>query len=214
MKTAALTTLLILVALSGVAQKAEENLVRKSFTGYKTAILDDKGEEAVAFVDSRTVAYYGKMLNLVRTADSITVSELPLLDKFMVLAIRHRMDAEELQSTDGKGLLVKAIRNGMVGKSSVANVSVGDVTVEGDFAKGQLMANGKKAPFSFHFYKEENSWKIDLTSLFPMTATMFQNMLDESDMEENEFLLHLLEMGSGMAPSPDVWKPAQGQASH
>ena len=52
-------------------QKSEEKLVKKSFDNYKTSILNDKGEKAVKYIDSRTIKYYSEILELVKTADSV-----------------------------------------------------------------------------------------------------------------------------------------------
>lgn len=65
-------------------QHREEKLVQKSFDNYKTAILNDKGNEAVKYVDSRTIAYYEQMLELVKTADSSKIETLSILDKLIV----------------------------------------------------------------------------------------------------------------------------------
>jgi hypothetical protein len=174
MKHAATTLLFLLVlSISAFTQKSEVKAVKASFDNYKQAILNDKGEEAVQYVDSRTINYYGDVLEKVRSADSATVNRLDLLDKVMVFSVRHRATKEDILSFDGKGLLVYAIKSGMVGKNSVVNSSIGDVTVEGTFAKGQYVSNGQKAPFNFDFYKEDNAWKVDLTSIFSTTNIAF-----------------------------------------
>lgn len=65
-KTSLVLTILftLIVTLSG--QNNEENSVRNAFDSYKTAILNDKGEEAVNYVDSRTIQYYTDMLDLAK----------------------------------------------------------------------------------------------------------------------------------------------------
>ena len=201
--------LLVLLIAGQLAygQKSEEKLVKKSFDNYKTAILIDKGDEAVKYVDSRTIKYYSDILELVKTADSTKIETLSILDKLMVFSIRHRTSKEDILSFDGKSLLVYAIKSGMVGKNSVANNSIGDVTIDNDFAKGQFIANGQKAPFYFHFYKEDGPWKIDLTSLFPVSTMAFKKMADDSGQNQNEYLFSLLEMITGKKPGTEIWKP-------
>jgi hypothetical protein len=188
------------------AQKKEEKLIRNSFENYKSAILNDKGEEAVQYVDSRTITYYSEILKKTKNADSIEVNNLGLMDKLMVFSIRHRATKSEILSFDSKGLLVYAIKEGMVGKNSVANNTIGDVKIDGTFAKGQFIANGQKAPFYFHFYKEEDKWKIDLTSIFTIGTAAFKKMQEESGLNENEYLLSLLEMLTGRKPDNEIWK--------
>lgn len=146
---------LLLTAHLIYGQKNEEEQVRKAFDGYKAAILNDKGEDALKYVDSRTIKYYGDIIGLVKTADSTKINTLSILDKLMVFSVRHRTAKSDILSFDGKALFVYAIKCGMVGKNSVTNLAVGEVIIENEFAKGQLIVNGQKAPFYFHFYKEE-----------------------------------------------------------
>lgn len=200
--------LLLLPGMALSAQKSEEKLVRKSFDAYKKAILNDRGEEAVKYVDSRTVKYYDDMAGLVKNADSASVAGLALMDRLMVFSIRHRAPQEEIPGFDGRKLLVFAIQNGMVGKNSVAENSIGDVTIQGDFAKGQFLRMKEPTPLSFHFYKEEQVWKLDLTALFPISAFAFQKMVKDSGQEENDYLFFLLEMLTGRKPGPEIWQPA------
>jgi hypothetical protein len=200
---------LLVSSISAFTQKSEVKAVKASFDNYKQAILNDKGEEAVQYVDSRTINYYGDVLEKVRSADSATVNRLDLLDKVMVFSVRHRATKEDILSFDGKGLLVYAIKSGMVGKNSVVNSSIGDVTVEGTFAKGQYVSNGQKAPFNFDFYKEDNAWKVDLTSIFPTTNIVFRKLVEESGQTENEFLFSILERLTGRRPGDEIWIPTQ-----
>lgn len=175
-------TIFILIASSQIVygQKNEEKLVRKSFENYKSAILNDQGESAVTCVDSRTIKYYNDISELVKTADSTKIETLSILDKLMVLMIRLKATKEEMLNFDGKSLLMYAIKGGMVGKNGVMDKEIGDVEIETNFAKGQLISNGKKTPIYFHFYKENEQWRIDLTSIFPMTSVGFKKLVEDS----------------------------------
>jgi hypothetical protein len=198
---------LLIVGQTVCGQKGEEKLVVKTFEKYKTAILNDKGKDAVKFVDSRTIKYYSDMLELVKTADSTKIETLSILDKLMVFTVRHRTSKEDILSFNVKSFLIYAIESGMVGKNSVANISIGEVTINKNFAKGQLIANGQKAPIFFHFYKEDKQWKVDLTSIFPISMVAFEQMVNESGMKKNEYLFLLLEMISGKKPESKIFRP-------
>jgi len=209
MKTPTILVFLLLLTFHSFAQKGDDKLVRAAFDSYKSSILNDKGEEALKYVDSRTVKYYGDILDLVKNADAEKIEQLSILDKLMVFSIRHRASKEEILSFDGKGLLVYAIKKGMVAKNSVANNSIGEVVIDGDFAKGKFVANGKETPLYFHFYKEENQWKVDLTSLFPVANAAVKKMADDSGQGESEYILSLLEMMTGKKPAEEIWNPIQ-----
>lgn len=199
----------VCISVFTFGQSAEQNLVKQSFSAYKSAILNDNGEDAAKLVDSRTIKYYGDMLDLVKNADSASVDSLAIMDKLIVFLIRLKASREEISSFNGQKLFAYAVNSGMVGKNSVSNNSSGPITIDKNFAKSQLVVNGKSQPLYFHFYKEDNQWKMDLTSLFPMTNRAFQNMADESGENTNEYLLSLLEILNGKKPGPEVWQPVK-----
>ena len=184
----------------------DQELVKQSFEKYKSSILTDKGEQAVDYVDSRTIGYYSEMADLIKGADSLQVNSLPLMDKLIVFTIRHRATNEEILSFDGKALLVYAIQRGMIGKNSVVSTSIGEVTVNGDFAKGQFVSKGKAISIYFHFYREEGYWKIDLTSLFPNSMMAMKKIISESGQSENEYLGMILETLTGKKPGHKIWQ--------
>jgi hypothetical protein len=209
MKNISISLLITLVLASCSAQKTEEKLVRKSFDAYKAALLIENGDEAVKYVDSKTLEYYSEILEKTINADSQAVNSLGIMDKLMVLTIRHHASKGDILSFDSKSLLVYAFNEGMVGKESVANNTIGKVDVEGTFAKGQLLVNGVKAPFSFSFNKEAGTWKIDLTSIFSIGSAAFSKMVEESGQNENDYLFMLLEMVTGNSPKAEIWNPIE-----
>lgn len=200
---------LLLTGQMAYGQNSEEKKVRKSFDAYKSAILNDKGEEAANYIDSRTIKYYKDILELVKTADSSKIETLSILDKLMVFSVRHRASKEDILGFDGKSLLVYAIKSGMVGKNSVSSNTIGDVIIVNDFAKGQLLVNNQKLQFYFHFYKEEEQWKIDLTSLFPASIIAFEKIANDSGENQNDYLFTLLEIITGKKPGIEIWRPIQ-----
>lgn len=192
---------------SNQLQKNEQDAVRKVYEDYKTAILNNLGADAADCVDSLTINYYSDMLEHIKYDDSIAVNSLAILDKFMVLAIRHRTPKDSLLSFNGRKMFISAVEEGMVGKNSVMNQAMGVITTNGDFAEGAFILNGRDAPFKYHFYRESGQWKLNLTSIFPFAAYAFTKLVKDSGMEENEYLLFLLEMTLGEKVSEDIWHP-------
>lgn len=200
-----LFSILLITTSSCIGQENTKKLVNDAYNNYKTAILNDKGEEAVKYVDSRTIKYYNDILELVKNADSVTVTNLSILDKLMVFTIRHTSTKKDILSFDGKGLLIYAIKNGMVGKNSVSNNTIGEIKIDSNFAKGQFITNGQKTNFYFHFYKEDEQWKIDLTSIFPLSTLAFKKLVTDSGQNENDYLFSLLEILTGIKPGKEIW---------
>jgi hypothetical protein len=197
---------LFLFLPASFSQNTEAKAVKQAFEKYKTSILNDQGEAALEVVDSRTKKYYTQILDVIKNADSMQVTGLSLIDKMTVFSIRHRVAKEEILKMDGKGLFIYAIKSGMVGKNGVANNTIGEIIVNEHIAKGQLVANGKKSPFYFHFYKEEGGWKLDLTSIFPISNMALKQVAKQSGENENEFFFNLLERLTGRRPGSEIWQ--------
>ncbi|MBK8491067.1 MAG: hypothetical protein IPL49_09290 [Saprospirales bacterium] len=187
-------------------QKAEKEKISALFEKYNEALLQDNGEEAVNYVDSRTLKYYSEALEKVIHADRAAIEAMSFLDKLMVLIIRHKATREEILSFTGRSLFVYAVDEGMAGKNSIPNNSLGRIKVVGDFANARALSRGRRTPVHYHFYKEDGEWKIDLTSVFPVSGLAFKKLVEKSGQEENAFLFMLLEMVTGKKPGEEIWE--------
>jgi len=201
-----ITILSIFIRVQSFAQ-ATEQLVKNSFENYKKAILTDNANAALDEVDSRTKKYYRDLLAKIKTLDSAAVEKLPVVDKFTLLVIRHKLPKEEVLNMEGNDLFLYAIESGMVGKNSVSDNTIGKVTIDGEFAKGQLVSKGKEVPFFIHFYKEDSKWRFNLTSLFPLANMSFKKLVADSGKSQTKFLTDLIEMMTGVKPEASIWKP-------
>lgn len=205
MRKIILIILIAFISTNSFSQNTDKDLVLESFEIYKNAILNDKGEIAVNQVDSRTIKYYTQILEKIKTADSTEINSMGIIDKLTLLSVRHRASIEDILSFDGRGLFEYAIKEGMVGKNSVINASLAEVVTNGDFAKAEFVVNEQKTSFYFHFYKEENVWKIDITHLFPIGSMSLKQVIKDSGETENDFILNILEALTGKKPSDEIW---------
>jgi hypothetical protein len=139
--------------------------------------------------------------------DSSAISQLGVMDKLTVFVAKHRIPKEDLVKMTGSDFFIYAVDNGMIGKNSVITTQIGDVKVEGNFANGQMISNGKKTPLYFHFSKENNEWKVDLTSIFPPTNMALKKMLSDKGLSDNDFIFQTLESLTGRKVAKDIWRP-------
>jgi hypothetical protein len=179
--------------------------VSNCFNGYKTAVLSQNGAEAIKFVDAQTLNYYAQMLDYSISISSSELQKKSFLDKLMILTLRHRATPEELHSFNGETLFIWAVENGMVGKESVQNASIGKIEIEDQSAKGQFVNNGQSTPFYYKFVKTGESWKIDLTSMFDISEKALLQMVKQQGMEQQEFIYYMLELLTGKEVDPNIW---------
>jgi hypothetical protein len=190
-----------------LAQNNEDTLIRAVFEKYRSDLLNDRGTEAANEVDSRTINYYSNLLELTVNADSSKIETLSIMDKMSVLMMRLKIPKEELLSLSGKDLFIYSVDHGMVGKSGIAKNSIGQITVSDNFASAPLGMKGAPSEVRFEFHKENGSWKIDLTSIFPLADMVFNKLINDSGKSENEFLIPLVEAATGKRMTPGIWMP-------
>jgi hypothetical protein len=185
----------------------EADDVRASFQAYKQAILARDGATALSHVDKKTLQYYERMRDAALTANRGTVQAMSTVDKLMVLMLRARIPAAQLQQMSPEELFRHAVNQGWIGRESVEGNEVGDVEVSGDTATAVHVSRGQTSSFKWVFHKEDDAWKIDLTSMMPTADWAMKQVIQQSGMPEDQVLLQLLQATTGMPASDALWDP-------
>ena len=81
----------------GTGEMPEQRAVRDCLAAYKTAILNGDGNAALPLVTRSTVRHYGHWRDLALNAQEQKVRQLPVIDKFMVLRLRHQVGGEAVR---------------------------------------------------------------------------------------------------------------------
>ncbi len=197
---------LVFISSVAISQKKEIKAVKNCFELYRTALLSENGEDALAQVNSKTVNYYSQVLENCKNLDSAEVSSLNLMDKLMVLAVRYRTPVDDILKFSGEELIVYAVNNDMIGKNGVMNAELGSIDVDGDFADSRIRQGKEEAPFGFHFYKENDQWKIDLTSVFDVSMAPFNQIIESSGMTEDTYLEMIVGMMPEKSGTTNIWE--------
>jgi hypothetical protein len=165
------------------------------------------GEEAVKFIDSKTIDYYGEILEKVLYSDRNVVMKESIINRLMIFRIRHSVQLEKLEKMDAIKLLEYSINNGWVGKEAVAGYFIRNVKIEGDSATVELYKGDKKPGVNYKFYRENGQWKINFTSLFLITHYAFKQQAKKSGYDdEDAYIFDLIEALSGKRVSEDIYE--------
>jgi hypothetical protein len=181
--------------------------VRSVFDGYMQALARGDGATAADLVDQNTIDYHERMVQLARTADSTEVARLDVMERIMVLGLRMQVDRETLRRMDGRQAVALGSSAGLAGGSELAALDIGAVTVDGDRASAPIRLGGFPVPAKFHFTREQEGWRMDVTSLFDISRMAFDQMALRRGESSNEWLMELLEETSGTPPPADLWHP-------
>lgn len=179
--------------------------VRSTYTLYMEALRSGNGELAATLADHNTVAYYEEMLQLARVADSVEVSSLDIMDRITVLGLRAQAGSNELAGMDARGAIAAGASTGMMGGEELGAMELGKITVDGDHAWAPMRMGGFPIPAEFHFSREEDGWKVDITKLFPITRMVFEQMARGSSLPTNEWLMRMLTGASGDSVDNSIW---------
>jgi hypothetical protein len=193
--------------ISASAQQTDKQQITRAFEQYKAAALNSNGRDAVQYLDKKTIDYYSHLLEEIRTADSVRLESSSVLDKYVVLLIRHSVDPKEIVNLDGRSFLSYAIERGFVGKSELVHNSITDITVSGNFASARMVSKEDGSAAPMEFYKEKDGWKVNFSALIRLSIPAFRNLIRESGQDENTIILSMVEMSTGRRPDPTVWIP-------
>jgi hypothetical protein len=188
-------------------QTTGDNGVRGAFDNYKSSILNQDGSKAVKYVSNSTIEYYGKIMKATLTGKEEEVRNLSTIDKMMVILLRHRIEVKVLSKMTAEKLFVHSVDKGWIGKDSVINSDIGEITESNNNATAVFINYGKKTPLKYQFVKEQEQWKLDLTAVMPISDQAFQQVIESSDLDEDEYIFKILESISGEKLSEDIWQP-------
>jgi hypothetical protein len=172
----------------------ESDRIQETFDTYMQAILNNRGVLAYSVVDQSTKKYWEELFHKVIYSNKNEILEYRLADKFTITLARHLTPHAQLLAMNGQTFFEYAVNQGWVGKNSVSKLSLGDLGVSGNFAIGKAVVQGKIAPFHWHFYKEEGSWKIDLTEMLKIGEVSFIHLQKKSGKTEEAFIFNLVEI--------------------
>lgn len=187
-------------------EEANEDVVA-AFESYRSAAIAQDGERAVELASSESLDYYDEMRQMALTAPREELKRRRLIDRVMVLMLRHMIEPAKLEAMDGADVFVLSIEEGLTSEASVEKMEPGDVDVSGDRAVMAVEINGEPGPFAFPFVRQEGDWKIDFSELLAVGDAGFRSLVEQSGMSQNEFLMEALTSVSGTRPPKSIWDP-------
>lgn len=191
-----------------VAEPVDE--VKESFQTYRSAIIEADGEAAAEVVTQSSRDYFRSLADQALTLDRAGLHELHLTDRLYALLLRHDLDRQTLQSMTGGEVVSYAVDEGWIGRSGASQLRLGHYEIDGDRASGVILQpDGMQSTFKMEFVKEGGRWLLDLVALMNLTRTAFEYAVRQSGISEDEFVLLMLEQGTGRKAGPEIWSPPQ-----
>jgi hypothetical protein len=178
--------------------------IRTTFNQYKSAILAQEGAKAVPCISKSTVNYFEGILEQVKFSDKEGILSLSIADQTQILLIRRFFSKEEISSFDAEQLYATMIDQGFMGEQ-IETMSIGLVAIKGNKGKAQMVLGGAKTDIFFDFIKENEQWKIDITTTLIMTTKSIEAQAKANKVSTTQYLLDMLQLSE--EEREEIWKP-------
>ena len=177
--------------------------VRKTFQDFSDAFFAGDSTTAAKYISQRTYRYYDRIIPVARNADEAGLSELPALDLFTCVALRHRYPPEELRRLDSRSLVLDSFTRMSFPAGAPHFLDIGNISVAdgGQEARAPVLLPPRQwlEDVQVTFVRENLVWKMDLTSVFGALATRIEPNLAHESSSRAEMALHHLQMHENQA---------------
>jgi hypothetical protein len=187
--------------------RSNTSQIQHCFNDFKAAIMRNNGEAAVNLVDSSTIKFYSTLLDKAENLDSLQLEKESMITKFEVFKIRLMITPMQVNQINGRRLLTMLINHGISGNGNIKSYTLGHITIRNDSAEAEKLSNNKRTPFIYLFSKENDFWKIRMTSSNTTTDIAFKQLAIDEGLTDNDYIYKLLEEIFRKKPSNDIWKP-------
>jgi hypothetical protein len=191
----------------------EADAVRQSFQALKTALLQDRGEEAARLVSRSTLALSDKARDLALYGSQAELEAQPTALLTAALSLRQSIGAQKLSSMPGRTLVVYVVDTNLTRDGPVANIDLGGVRVDQESAIADLVSDQPFPVSQLQFAKEDGLWKLDLTdiaygqtALDRFVAAMAPNNTAVQQSMRNELVMAMIAAQNGGVDG-SIWQP-------
>ena len=193
---------------SNGSRSSNQKLVKSCFEEYKAAVIKQEGIKAKDLVDKVTIDFYNRVLNHARFSAKSELNKVNISEKLIVFSVRKNVPLDSVRHFSGSQLFAYMIRNGLIDKSTISFIDLGEIEVLNNSAKAPVIVGGQKAPFTLQFRKEQGVWKINISSLLVITDVALARKIEQAGLTEELFIEQLLNNKTGYKKSKNqYWEP-------
>jgi hypothetical protein len=197
-----------LTALAASAQLSDAALVHRSFEAMKRALAERDEAAALALLSSGSLSEWARDRDLALHGARAEVEALPPGRRLAVLALRHAQPVFLLRDGSPPELAAAAVRAGLVDRSALDAIDLGDVArLAGNRASGLVLAAGLPSGFRAGFVRERGAWCLDLPSSLAAADRVVSQTARATGLDENVVILNLIGAASGETVGDVIWKP-------
>jgi hypothetical protein len=182
-----------------------ESAVRAAYEGYRQALLDRDGRAAAALVSDSTIEYFQSLAAIAGTGGPEGIRARSLNDRLTIALLRVRRPPAELARMDGRELFAFGVEAGLFDSSSVADIRLGGVRVEGDRALAQLVIRGEASRLVYEFVRAGADWRLDVGPALLVANTVLKQLVRQASVPEDQFIFQMVESVSGQRVDASIF---------
>lgn len=185
----------------------------EAFDAYRTLAAAGNGEEAIGYIHEPYFGVVQDHIDLALDADRAAIQALPPIDRYMVFAIRLRLEPELLRTITPRGFAQLAIEHGWVKEAVMRGAAVESVVLlpEGsDFpwrAETTMSLGGRSSPYPFPMFYEGGRWLVDLKSLGERGARVLERMGPGFGEDAEAHAIRAMAASEGKPVPEDIYAP-------
>lgn len=186
------------------SQNDQEQQVVAAVTQFNNHVRAKDAASAWGMLSASSKKYFNQILLTAKTAKKETVQNLPLLDKFFVLSLRHNTTESELKAASSFKVMQTLLES--KGMSMPTFTATGmRVVING--SKAYLTpAAEKNSLIQMPLVLENNAWKLDFAGAMQHTTAVFGKSMGNGA-QTDALVLQLLKQATTKAPDSRIWTP-------
>lgn len=171
-----------------------ESSIREAFEQYRTALINKDGESALGIIYSLHVEWYEQLLTDALNLEYSELNSLELIQKFLILRLRHEFSQEELQSLKGEDVIIISVERGWLGLANIEQLEISEIDVGLSPGDAFVTFEGLPPSAGILFIREGGRhWKVSLYHFQRQGNEELEQLIKESRLPEDEYFSSLLE---------------------
>ena len=189
------------------SQVADTTEIINNLNKFVQFSIDRNGEDAINYLDSASFKYYTKIYNDALYSNKDEINKLSLTTRYYVLILRAYYNSKDLIGLDTRTFISKLIKDGIIGSRALPKIDY-QYSINGNNAK--LYFNKTDTTYYFEFNKENNMWKLNISSLMRLGNIQFEEQIRLGILTEKEINEKLREFFTTLLNTDSVdylWAP-------
>lgn len=201
----------VLIGLSfffgACSNSTDSEAIRYTFQEYQKAIQEGNGLVAANLLDSKTLEWYDKLVDMANGSNKAELQKSNFFSKVTVLAIRQEFDKKGIEQMDAKSAFAFAVEKNLYG--NIKDYTIANIKTDGERAVARMEQDGELSETYFKFIRENGKWYINFASMINLLNDDNTGRLVQNIPGENKNALKVVSEISSRPIKSYIWTPAK-----